>query len=129
MWSGVQSLALGCLTRETSVKVSEWRIGKFFYLTWSFPSRTLLPLVFKCSLGFVYFLFLSLLFCSGGKYFPPQWLCSSHMKFILSRQLTKPIQQFFVIIHLFILDDFVDVILKIPWHLLPHNVFCLNLDI
>lgn len=94
---------------ETSVQVSERRVGGFFHLTWALPFRAL---AFKSSLGFAHFLFLSLLFCSGGKYFPPKWLYSSHMKFIPSRQLTKIQSAFLAVISLFIFDDLVDVILK-----------------
>lgn len=94
---------------ETSVQVSERRVGGFFHLTWALPFRAL---AFKSSLGFAHFLFLSLLFCSGGKYFPPKWLYSSHMRFIPSRQLTKIQSAFLAVISLFIFDDLVDVILK-----------------
>ena len=37
-----------------------------------------------------------------------------------TRRKKKKSKGIYVIICLFILDDFVDVILKIPWHLPPH---------
>lgn len=101
---------LGCLTKWRNLSSSQWTESwGFFHLTWALLFRAL---AFKSSLGFAHFLFLSLLFCSGGKYFPPKWLYSSHMRFIPSRQLTKIQSAFLAVISLFIFDDLVDVILK-----------------